>query len=105
MAMGEGNDLLMKLSQALAARADAAKSSVAAIRSRYGSLSGVLWRSDVLVTSAQSLPKRESYDVVLATGQNQAATPGGVDVTTNIAVLKLATPLQVRPLVGRVPKV
>jgi S1-C subfamily serine protease len=105
MAMAEGNDLLMRLSQALAAGADAAKSSVAAIRGRHGSLSGVLWQSDVLVTSAQSLPKRESYDLVLTTGQTQVATPAGVDVTTNIAVLKLATPLQVRPLVGRVPKV
>jgi S1-C subfamily serine protease len=103
MAMGEGNDVLMMLSHALAARADAAKSSVAAIRGRHGSLSGVLWRSDVLVTSAQSLPKRERYDVAFATGQDQVATPAGVDVTTNIAVLKLAIALQVHPLVGRVP--
>jgi S1-C subfamily serine protease len=103
--MGERNDLLMKLSHALAARADEAKSSVAAIRSEHGSLSGLLWRNDVLVTSAQSLPRRESYDVALSTGENQVATPAGIDVATNIAVLKLATPLQVRPLVGRVPNV
>jgi S1-C subfamily serine protease len=103
--MDEGKDLLMKLSHALAARANEAKSSVAAIRSEHGSLSGVLWRNDVLATSAQSLPKRESYNVALSTGQNQLATPAGVDVTTNIAVLKLATPLQAPPLVGRVPNV
>ena len=41
--MGEESDLLMKLSEALAARADEAKSSVAAIGSARGSLSGVLW--------------------------------------------------------------
>lgn len=103
--MDEGNELLKTLSHALAARANEAKSSVAAIRSDHGSLSGVLWRSDVLVTSAQSLPKRKTYDVAPATGQDQVATPAGVDVTTNIAVLKLATPLQARPLVGRVPDV
>ena len=102
--MGEKSDLLMKLSEALAARADEAKSSVAAIGSARGSLSGVLWRNDVLVTSAQSLPRRESYDVALPTGQAQPATPAGVDVSTNIAVLKLATPQQAQPLVGRVPK-
>jgi hypothetical protein len=51
--MGEKSDLLMKLSEALAARADEAKSSVAAIGSARGSLSGVMWRKDVLVTSAQ----------------------------------------------------
>jgi S1-C subfamily serine protease len=104
MAMGEESDLLKKLSEALAARADEAKSSVAAIGSARGSLSGVLWRNDVLVTSAQSLPRRESYDVALPTGQAQPATPAGVDVSTNIAVLKLATPQQAQPLVGRVPK-
>jgi S1-C subfamily serine protease len=101
--MGEGNDLLMKLTQALAARADAAKSNVAAIRTRYGSLSGVLWRNDVLVTSAQSLPKRDSYELALPGGKQQVATPAGVDATTNIAVLRLATPLQARSLAGRVP--
>ena len=103
--MGDGTDLLTKLSHELAARADAAKSSVAAIRSEHGSLSGVLWRNDVLATSAQSLPKRESYDVAFAGGQHQVATPSGFDVATNIAVLKLATPLQARPLAGRVPNV
>lgn len=71
--MGEESDLLMKLSEALAARADEAKSSVAAIGSARESLSGVLWRNDVLVTSAQSLPRRESYDVALPTGQGFAA--------------------------------
>ena len=103
--MGDGTDLLTKLSHELAARADAAKSSVAGIRSEHGSLSGVLWRDDVLATSAQSLPKRESYDVAFAGGQHQVATPSGFDVATNIAVLKLATPLQARPLAGRVPNV
>ena len=99
----ETGDLLTQLSQALAARAAAARSSVAAIRGEYGSLSAVLWQNVAVVTSAQSLSKRQSYDVVAATGVSQAATMAGVDPATNIAVLKLTTPIESKPLISRVP--
>lgn len=100
----ETGDLLAQLSQALAARAAAARTSVAAIRGEHGSLSAVLWQNDAVVTSAQSLPKRQNYEVVTATGVSQAATLAGVDPATNIAVLKLTTPLETKPLISRVPR-
>jgi S1-C subfamily serine protease len=100
----ETGDLLTQWSQALAARAAAARTSVAAIRGEQGCLSAVLWQNAALVTSAQSLPKRQSYDVVASTGGSQGATLAGVDHATNIAVLRLTTPLETKPLIGRIPR-
>lgn len=52
-------------------------------------ISGVLWRSGVLVTSEQSLPTAEGYTAVLPGGARVAATLAGRDPSTNLAALRL----------------
>jgi S1-C subfamily serine protease len=82
--------MLSDLSTAISEQVRAASPTVAAIRlNEHRHLSATLWQSDVLVTSAQSLPARESYDVVLPGGSTTSAKPAGRDPGTNIAVLKL----------------
>lgn len=103
--MGNRMDGLTQLSRELASRAEQARPSVTAIRGGQGTLSGIVWQSEVLVTSAQSLPKRESYEAVTPAGERQRAALVGIDPATNIAVLRMATPLPAKPLVGRVPTV
>ncbi|HLY05115.1 MAG TPA: S1C family serine protease [Rhizomicrobium sp.] len=82
-------DALEAFSQALAARAAAARVLVAEIRTaNRGFRSATVWRPGILVTSEQSLPKAESYDVTLSDVVRVAATPVGRDPGTNVAVLK-----------------
>jgi S1-C subfamily serine protease len=50
--------------------------------------SGTLWRSGIVVTSEQSLPKAETYDVALPQDTRVEATLAGRDPGTNVAVLK-----------------
>jgi S1-C subfamily serine protease len=52
-------------------------------------ISGILWRSGVLVTSEQSLPEAEAYSAVLPGGARVAATLAGRDPATNVAALRL----------------
>lgn len=88
MAKNSG-DALEAFSEALVQRAAAARTLVAEIRTGHaGYRSGTLWRAGILVTSEQSLPKADSYDVVLPQGTRVAATPAGRDSGTNVAVLK-----------------
>ena len=83
-------DLLTAFSEAVASRAAAAASLVAAIRMRGHSLrSGTLWRKDVVVASEQALPRGEEAEVELDAGGTFAARIAGRDPGTNIAVLRL----------------
>lgn len=89
---------LSDISSALAEQVRAAAPTVAAIRlNEHRHLSATLWQSDVLVASAQSLPTRESYDIVLPGGSTTTATPAGRDSGTNIAVLKLSDKISPEP--------
>jgi S1-C subfamily serine protease len=88
------SDPLSELSRAIAARAAAAKTLVAAIRfSEHRHLTGTIWQSDIVVASEQTLPKRDAYEVVAPGGALIAAQPAGRDPGTNIALLKLAQPV------------
>jgi S1-C subfamily serine protease len=92
--MTDMTDQLVQFSDALAARVESTKPAVVAIRlahERY--LSGIVWRSDVIVTSEQSLPLREEFEVVAAGGAVTTAKVVGRDSSTNIAVLRLQAPL------------
>jgi S1-C subfamily serine protease len=91
--MSERTDVVTEFSHALASRADDARASVVAVRSERGSVSGVLWEQDVVATSAQSLPAHGRYETVTSSGDVQEASLCGMDQATNVAVLKLATPL------------
>jgi S1-C subfamily serine protease len=84
---------LMEFSNALSARAKAAREFTAEIHpqgSRYRS--GTLWRADLVVTSEQSLPEAETYEVVISGGAPVRATLAGRDPGTNVAVLRLDAP-------------
>ena len=83
-------DILAELSAALTQRAAAARSLVAGILVRGGrTLSGTLWRSDVVVASEQALPDVETAEMRLADGGTVQARVAGRDPGTNIAVLRL----------------
>jgi S1-C subfamily serine protease len=85
-------DTLELLSDALADRVQAASHFVVAIRIGRRNRSGILWRSDVVVTSEQVLP--EGTDFTIAhNGTESAARLAGRDPGTNVAVLRLASPL------------
>ena len=89
--MADQADILTQFSNALAARAQAAKDAVVAIRLSHGRhLTGMVWRSDVVVASEQSLPRRDEFELVAAGGAVVTAKVAGRDPATNIAVLRLA---------------
>jgi S1-C subfamily serine protease len=92
--MTNRQDVLAKLSASLAARAEAAARITIGIRLPSGAhLSGTLWRSDVVVTSEQSLPQLDEYDVAAADERTSTAAAVGRDRGTNVAALRLAQPL------------
>jgi S1-C subfamily serine protease len=94
-------DPLVQFSNALAARAEAAKGSVVAIRLKHGRhLTGWLWRSDIVVASEQSLPRGDEFELVAPGGSVGTAKLAGRDPSTNIAILRLAAPLAAPSIVA-----
>ena len=92
-------DLIEQFSGALAARADAVRGAVAAIRlSERRHLTGTLWQPDVVVASEQSLPQRDEFELIVADGSAVNAKLAGRDPGTNIALLRLARPVALAPL-------
>ena len=103
--MTEPADLLAQLSNALVARTALAADAVAAIRLAHGRhLTGTVWRSDLVVSSEQSLPRQDEFDVVTAGGAVVAAVLAGRDPSTNIAILRLAAPLAAPSLAAAEPR-
>ena len=89
--MTDQADLLAQFSNALATRAEAAKNAVVAIRLAHGRhITGTVWRSDIVVTSEQSLPRNDDFELVAAGGSVVTARIAGRDPSTNIAILRLA---------------
>ena len=87
-------DPLAQFSSALVARAKAATNAVVAIRLAHERhLTGLVWRSDIVIASEQSLPDKTDFELVAAGGTVVTATVAGRDPSTNIAMLRLATPL------------
>jgi S1-C subfamily serine protease len=56
-------------------------------------VSGILWRPDVVVTSAQELPDRSDFNLRRA-GAEFSAKLVGRDPGTNVALLRLAQPIE-----------
>jgi len=75
---------LEQFSGALAERAASIQPALAAI----GRLSAFLWQPDIAITSEQSLPRRDEYELVSAAGALKAKLAGR-DPGTNIAALRL----------------
>ncbi len=89
--MSDQADLLGQFSNALAARAEAAKDAVVAIRLAHERhVTGMLWQSGIVVTSEQALPRRDDFELVAPGGSVVTARIAGRDPTTNIAILKPA---------------
>src|ERR1700687_5932079 len=87
-------DLLAQFSNALAARAELAKNAVVAIRlAHQRHITGMVWRSEILVASEQPLPKKDEFEVVAEGGSVVPARIAGRDPATNVAILSLAEPI------------
>jgi S1-C subfamily serine protease len=92
--MPDQADLLAQFSLALTARAELAKNAVVAIRRAHGRhITGMVWRSDIVVTSEQSLPRNDDFELVAPGGSVISARIAGRDPSTNIAILRPAEQL------------
>jgi S1-C subfamily serine protease len=99
--MTDQTDLLAQFSDALATRAEAAKSAVVAIRLAHGRhITGMVWQSEIVVASEQSLPRKDDFELVAAGGSVLTARMAGRDPSTNIAILRLATPVAAPSIVA-----
>lgn len=94
-------DQLEQLSDALADSL-AAVGFVLGIRTGHRDCSGILWRDDVAVTSAQLLSRGTSFTVVRDGSETQASLAGS-DPGTNVAVLRLVRKLDVQQPAGTLP--
>lgn len=56
-------------------------------------ISGIHWRDDTIVTVDQALPAQESYSLILSSGTMVAARPGPRDAGSNLALLRLDSPV------------
>src|SRR6266487_2311592 len=89
--MTDHTDPLAQFSNALAARAEAAKTAIVAIALAHGRhITGMLWRPGIVVASEQSLPRNDEFELVAAGGSVLTARIAGRDPSTNIAILRLA---------------
>jgi S1-C subfamily serine protease len=84
------SDVLSQLSDAISARAAAAKNTVVAIRVGERHLTGMLWQPGIVVVSEQALPRKDEFELVAPGGSALAAKVAGRDASTNIAILKTA---------------
>ena len=86
-------DLLDQISNAFADRVTAVAPCIVGVATRRRPISGILWRPDVVVTSEQMLPDAAEF-AVLCAGAELPARLAGRDPGTNVAVLRLAQPVQ-----------
>jgi len=89
--MTDQADLFAQFSNALATRAEAAKNMIVAIRLAHERhITGMVWRSEIVVVSEQSLPRKDDFEIIAAGGSVLTAKIAGRDPGTNIATLRLA---------------
>jgi S1-C subfamily serine protease len=99
--MTEQADLLAQFSNAVAARAEAAKSAVVAIGlAQRRHITGMVWQSNIVVASEQSLPRRDEFDLITPGGSTLTAMIAGRDPSTNIAILRLSAPVAAPAIVA-----
>lgn len=92
--MTDQPDPLVQFSNALATRAEIANSAVVAIRLAHGRhITGMVWGSDIVVASEQSLPQQDEFELVAPGGTVVGAKIAGRDASTNVAILRPAVPL------------
>ena len=96
--MSFSSDVLSQLSDAIAARVEAAKNAVVAVHISEGRhLTGMLWQAGIVVVSEQSLPRGDEFELVAPDGSTVAAKLAGRDASTNIAILKTADSIAAPP--------
>jgi len=88
-------DVIEQMSEALANRV-AAAGCVVAVHGAHRHVSGILWQPDMVVTSEQLVGERGEFTVAHR-GTTVAAKLAGRDPGTNVAVLRLDTPLDGAP--------
>jgi len=89
--MSFSSDVLTQLSDAISARAEAAKNAVVSVRISEGRhLTGIAWQPGVVVVSEQALPPKDEFELVAPGGTAIEAKLAGRDASTNIAILKTA---------------
>ncbi len=104
--MVDRGNSLAQVSSALIERSVAANSAIAAIRlSEARHITATLWRPDAVITSEQSLPEREEFELLTASGSTVKAKTAGRDPGTNIAALKLAQHLSAGNVISAGPEV
>lgn len=86
-------EMLDRISNALADHVAAAAPCVVGIATGRRPVSGILWRADVVVASEQALPDGSEFAVRLGAAE-VAAKLAGRDPGTNVALLRLAQPVQ-----------
>jgi S1-C subfamily serine protease len=89
--MTDSNNPLLALSAAGAQLVErAAKAVVAVQHGGRGTISGVHWRSGVIVTAEEMLEQEKDIAVTLPGGRQVTATLAGRDPSTDVAVLRVA---------------
>jgi S1-C subfamily serine protease len=92
--MTDHPDPIAEFSNASVARAKAAEGAIVAIRLARGRhLTGMVWRDGTIVTSEQSLPNQDGFEIATNGKPGQTAELAGRDPGTNIAVLRPAAPI------------
>ena len=86
--------VLPELSEAISALCAAAAPWLTAIRVGPGQhVTGIVWGSDLVVTTDLALPPHDSYTLVLSSGMLAAARPFLRDTVRNLAALRLGHPI------------
>lgn len=92
---------LIALSIELAATAEKAGRSVAAVNARWrNASSGVVWREGVIITADHTIRREEEIRVTLPDGRTVSAEVAGRDAGTDLAVLKAETGAAEAPRFG-----
>ena len=103
--MNDDTDILGHLSDGLADRADAAAEHVVGVRGPNGRhVSGLLWQADLVISSEQSLPRHDEFEIVRSGGEVVKAQLVGRDSSTNVALLRLAQASAVSPHTVAAPR-
>jgi S1-C subfamily serine protease len=103
--MNDDTDILGHLSDGLADRADDAADRVVGVRGPNGRhVSGLLWQADLVVSTEQSLPRHDEFEIVRSGGEVVKAQLIGRDSSTNVALLRLAQASAVSPYAVAAPR-
>ena len=85
-------DTLASLSDDLAALTAKTAARVVAVHRGGGGISGIVWRSGLVVTAHEALEGEDDLEVILPDGSRTKAELVGRDPSTDVALLKATTP-------------